>query len=113
MASGTEFTRDFCAGIGPLQFGVVLVYLIHFQIDLCFQNRNRSAVKPQQLQFEGPPRRYSHVSTAFLEHEDNHKTLNKTSTTPNCSGPIPAEKLRANSVPRAVFSHLILLFPLF
>ena len=27
MAPGTEFTRDFCAGIGPLQLGVVLVLL--------------------------------------------------------------------------------------
>ena len=27
MAPGTEFARDFCAGIGPLQLGVVLVYL--------------------------------------------------------------------------------------
>ena len=27
MASGTEFTHDFCAGIGPLQLGVVLVRL--------------------------------------------------------------------------------------
>ena len=26
MAPGTEFARDFCAGIGPLQLGVVLVY---------------------------------------------------------------------------------------
>ena len=25
MAPGTEFARDFCAGIGPLQLGVVLV----------------------------------------------------------------------------------------
>ena len=25
-APGTEFARDFCAGIGPLQLGVVLVY---------------------------------------------------------------------------------------
>ena len=25
MVPGTEFTRDFCAGIGPLQLGVVLV----------------------------------------------------------------------------------------
>ena len=25
MAPGTEFTRGFCAGIGPLQLGVVLV----------------------------------------------------------------------------------------
>ena len=27
MAPGTEFTRDFCAGIGQLQIGVVLVFL--------------------------------------------------------------------------------------
>ena len=26
MAPGTEFARDFCAGIGPLQLGVGLVY---------------------------------------------------------------------------------------
>ena len=26
MAPRTEFTRDFCAGIGPLQLGVVLVF---------------------------------------------------------------------------------------
>ena len=30
-----------------------------------------------------------------------------TSTSPSYSGPIPAQKLRANSVSRAVFSHLI------
>ena len=28
MAPGTEFARDFCAGIGPLQLGVVLVYFL-------------------------------------------------------------------------------------
>ena len=28
MAPGTEFARDFCAGIGPLQLGVVLVFYI-------------------------------------------------------------------------------------
>ena len=28
MAPGTEFARDFYAGIGPLQLGVVLVYHI-------------------------------------------------------------------------------------
>ena len=27
MAPGTEFARDFCAGIGPLQLGVVFVFL--------------------------------------------------------------------------------------
>ena len=26
MSPGIEFARDFCAGIGPLQLGVVLVY---------------------------------------------------------------------------------------
>ena len=28
MSPGTEFARDFCAGIGPLQLGGVLVFLI-------------------------------------------------------------------------------------
>ena len=28
MSPGTEFARDFCAGIGPLQLGVVLVLLV-------------------------------------------------------------------------------------
>ena len=33
MAPGIEFSRDFCAGIGPLQLGVVLVTsLFHFSI---------------------------------------------------------------------------------
>ena len=27
MAHGTELARDFCAGIGPLQLGVVLVFV--------------------------------------------------------------------------------------
>ena len=31
MAPGTEFARDFCAGIGPLQLGVVLVFNIFQQ----------------------------------------------------------------------------------
>ena len=30
MAPGTEFARDFCAGIGPLQLGVVLVLSFFF-----------------------------------------------------------------------------------
>ena len=29
MSPGTEFARDFCAGIGPLQLGVVLVLRNH------------------------------------------------------------------------------------
>ena len=32
MAPGTEFARDFCAGIGPLQLGVVLVLLYFSKI---------------------------------------------------------------------------------
>ena len=28
MSPGTEFARDFCAGIGPLQLGFVLVIVI-------------------------------------------------------------------------------------
>ena len=39
MAPGTEFARDFCAGIGPLQLGVVLVYLFsklrHYNTSFC------------------------------------------------------------------------------
>ena len=31
----------------------------------------------------------------------------QTSTTPSCSGPIPAQKSRANSVPGDIFSHLM------
>ena len=31
----------------------------------------------------------------------------ETSTTPSCSGPIPAQKSRANSVPGDIFSHLM------
>ena len=31
----------------------------------------------------------------------------RTSTTPSCSGPIPAQKSRANSVPGDIFSHLM------
>ena len=29
MSPGTEFARDFCAGIGPLQLGVVLVLFLN------------------------------------------------------------------------------------
>ena len=28
MSPGTELARDFCAGIGPLQLGVVLVFFL-------------------------------------------------------------------------------------
>ena len=30
MSPGTELARDFCAGIGPLQLGVVLVFFFNF-----------------------------------------------------------------------------------
>ena len=35
MAPGTEYARDFCAGIGPLQLGVVLVFC--FLYSSCFE----------------------------------------------------------------------------
>ena len=37
-----------------------------------------------------------------------HKLKKTTSTTPSSRGPIPAQKLLANSIPGAVFSHLML-----
>ena len=36
-----------------------------------------------------------------------HQMIYKTSTTPSCSEPILAQTLQANSVPRAVFSHIM------
>ena len=39
MAPGTEFARDFCAGIGPLQLGVVLVFFLP-----TFKERKRGIV---------------------------------------------------------------------
>ena len=39
MSPGTEFARDFCAGIGPLQLGVVLVS-IYFKGDKKLLNAN-------------------------------------------------------------------------
>ena len=32
MSPGTEFARDFCAGIGPLQLGVVLVCVCFLRV---------------------------------------------------------------------------------
>ena len=34
MAPGTEFANDFCAWIGPLQLGVVLVSFIIIDFDI-------------------------------------------------------------------------------
>ena len=36
MAPGTEFARDFCTGIGPLQLGVVLVSFLFYFIFYAF-----------------------------------------------------------------------------
>ena len=41
-ALGTEFTHYFCAGIGPLQFGVVLVF---FQ----FQNTKSDVISSDKI----------------------------------------------------------------
>ena len=41
------------------------------------------------------------------KNDENTKKDKETSTTPSCSGPIPAQKSRANSVPGAIFSHLM------
>ena len=38
MAPGTEFAHDFCAGIGPLQLGIVFVIFISYS----FRNASRS-----------------------------------------------------------------------
>ena len=41
MAPGTEFARDFCAGIGPLQIGAVLVFFLFdiiYVVSLSFVN---------------------------------------------------------------------------
>ena len=38
---------------------------------------------------------------------DVFKKKHETSTTPSCSGPIPTQKSRANSVPGAIFSTLM------
>ena len=39
MAPGTEFARDFCAGIGPLQLGVVLVVIFNYSISMCLNRK--------------------------------------------------------------------------
>ena len=40
-------------------------------------------------------------------YKKKEKNKKKTSTTPSCSRAIPAQKSRANSVPGAIFSHLM------
>ena len=51
MSPGTEFVRDFCAGIGPLQLGVVLVIYMHdsFVVDDILFQFSRSQVLPNEL----------------------------------------------------------------
>ena len=34
MSPGTEFARDFCAGISPLHLGVVLVKLLYYVVSV-------------------------------------------------------------------------------
>ena len=57
MSPGTEFARDFCAGIGPLQLGVVLVCFCFLDqtnghtinINMCHlirASRSRNAIGP-------------------------------------------------------------------
>ena len=43
----------------------------------------------------------------FISEEKKYKEMKtaKTSTTPSCSRPIPAENIRSNSVSGVVFSH--------
>ena len=41
MSPGTEFTRDFCTGIGPLQLGVVLVKLKTASASICFYLKSK------------------------------------------------------------------------
>ena len=51
IAPDTEFTRYFCAGIGPLQLGVVLVrimFLICFFLIYSLQN-NRTSIYERRI----------------------------------------------------------------
>ena len=54
MAPDTEFARDFCARIGPLQLGVALVFVVfvHEMLSICgranlrlMERRERLSVK--------------------------------------------------------------------
>ena len=45
MSPGTEFARDFCAGIGPLQLGVVLVYKSYG----CMQRQEHVTIRPNRI----------------------------------------------------------------
>ena len=47
MAPGTEFARDFCAGIGPLQLGVVLVSF--FIIFLWASQNHQRTIVPSKI----------------------------------------------------------------
>ena len=44
-------------------------------------------------------------SVLFLHFQRQKKQ--QTSTTPSCSGPIPAQRSRENSLPGAIFSHIM------
>ena len=47
MAPGTEFSRDFCAWIGPLQLGVVLVFstIIWYKADQLRKTKETNYIK--------------------------------------------------------------------
>ena len=51
MSPGTEFARDFCAGIGPLQLGVVLVYYLFNTLEkmLKLRKSHKIALKTYRL----------------------------------------------------------------
>ena len=45
MAPGTEFARDFCARIGPLQLGVVLVSLRFMFFKSCLLEKYKNQIQ--------------------------------------------------------------------
>lgn len=45
--------------------------------------------------------------TIFIFFPSKRSTFKETSTTPSCGEPIPAQKIRGNSIPRAVFFHIM------
>ena len=53
MAPGTELARDFCAGIGPLQLGVVLVFHMLSENTINYENNvfKMKTIRPTYLDF--------------------------------------------------------------
>ena len=55
MTPSTELPRDFCARIGPLQLGVVLVYiyiLIVYSVDIIITLQNSPVHKSEDLMLD-------------------------------------------------------------